>query len=312
MVTRRRRYAGIAHFPEALSVGSDALGLTEEVKIGQHKVRLTLPVFDPDSEKLAGPPDERLLPDSVESAFSDAWGYQSGGDLYRVGAARSSILLVPASNMATSDELRRLGESFFRWFDIVFHWATAWSGELVRQVGPKHSSAFNVITDGANIVGSGVSLGGVYLVGVPLTRDQVVGAFRRASRGEHLPPEHRLLLDAQAARMDGDFRRAVIDSATAAEVAIASAISDHLRSKKLTDAFIENLIKRAGGIIGLVDLYVGLGHALGVSKNKLMPELSEVRNNAAHRGWIPTDDIAKTAHRHARTVVGSAKPLPAS
>jgi hypothetical protein len=42
-VARRRRFTGIIHFPSALPIDLAALGLAEAVKIGVHKVTLTLP-----------------------------------------------------------------------------------------------------------------------------------------------------------------------------------------------------------------------------------------------------------------------------
>lgn len=45
---------------------------------------------------------------------------------------------------------------------------------------------------------------------------------KTAERGERLPSEHILLRDARASNLRGDFRRAVLDAATAGEMSLAA------------------------------------------------------------------------------------------
>ncbi|WP_439678291.1 hypothetical protein [Embleya sp. MST-111070] len=136
------------------------------------------------------------------------------------------------------------------------------------------------------------------------------GALRRASRGEHLPVEHQLLLSARDAQIGGDFRKAVIDAATAAEVALASYVADHLRTMGLASEFIDEMIKDVNGVVNLHGLCTRLGGEPGVTKNKLTSQLANIRNNAAHGGKIPTSEEVLAAGRHAVTIVHALRSLP--
>jgi len=310
-VTRRRRFTGIVHFPAALPVGLDALGFDETVKIGVHRVVLALPQVD-QSAALITPPQVggRPFPDVLHNALLDGWGYRSSARLYYVNAAAASLLLAPTDQLATSDEFQNLGEAFLRWFEIVLPWAEAWSGVPLRQVGQPRGSVLHVATDNGLIAGTGIHFPRVFIGAKPLTLGQVRAAFRRAERGERLPTEHRLIQSAWVARLEDDLRRAVIDAGTAAEVVLSSAITEELRRKRIAPGFVEQTVKDANGIVGLIDLYASLGHAPAVSRGKVADQLARVRNLAAHSGRVPTAQQADLAVQHARDLVRGARPLP--
>jgi hypothetical protein len=122
-----------------------------------------------------------------------------------------------------------------------------------------------------------------------------------------------MLLTAADAQSSGDRRRAVIDAATAAEVALGSYVADHLRGKRLQSEFIDEMIKNANGLIGLHSLCMRVGgEPGGVSKNKLMNQLANVRNLAAHLGEEPTSEQTILACKHAESIVQALRPLPES
>jgi hypothetical protein len=309
-VTRRRRFTGIAQFPSALPVGPDALGLSETVKIGEHNVALTLPQGNESGALIAPQRSGRPFPNVLHGALHGGWGYRSTPTLYYVQNAAASLLLTATDEVANSKEFRNLGEAFFRWFEIVRDWAEAWSGVPLGQVGQPRNSALHVATRDGRIAGTGIRLPAVFFGASPLTPEQVRAAFRRASRGERLPTEHRLIQSAQVAKFEGDLRRAVIDAGSAAEVALSSAIMTDLRRSRSISGFAERAVKDANGIMGLMNLYASLGHDPAVSKTKVRNELAEVRNLAAHTGYVPIVQEADLAIQHARDLVQGARPLP--
>lgn len=313
-MSKRRRFDGVAHFPESLPVEADALGSVHAAKIGSHKVTFTLPVAGSGMSVVA-PKDSRGndLMEPVLREFKGYWGYRSTERLYYISMARASFLLTPTPNIATSKEYGELGSSFFSWFDIVWHWTAAWSGEpLNSQIGDLRNSAFHVPTGDGRMAGTGTSLGGIFLGATPLSRSQVEGAFRRASAGQHLPTEHQLILASQSALLEGDLRRAVIDAGTAVEVALSSAVARELRARKVAPDFIDKVIINANGMAGLLGLYEAVGNRSPVSRNRLNNELAEVRNKAAHGGHIPLETKAQIAIDHASAIVAHAQPLPQS
>jgi hypothetical protein len=264
--------------------------------------------------QLVAPLDYRGKPlaEPLLSSFAGHWGYRASAALCYISSARISFLLNPAADVAASSEFRDLGETFLKWFGIVREWAAAWSGEPLRTIGESRGSVLHVPTGGGLMAGSSIRMSSVYIGAAPLTLAQLRSAFGRASRDEHLPVEHRLLLSAQVAQMGGDFRLAVIDAGSAAEVGLAAAISEELGRKGVVGEFIERAIVDANGVVGLASLYAALGHTLAVSKNKVASQLAQVRNGAAHGGRVPTKPEADLAVQHARALVEHARPLASS
>lgn len=217
-------------------------------------------------------------------AFEGRWGYRSTRHLCYVEAASASLLLHSQEGMHGSKEFTHLAGEFFRWFRTVQEWASAWSGEPLMDFDATHNPAIH-IPDGNKYLTGSPAIGRTIFIGArPLSQAQLSGALRRASQGEHLPVEHRMLLSAADARLGGDTRKAVIDAATAAEVALASYIADQLRDRGLQSEFIDEMIKDVNGLANLNVLCTRMGGKPGVSKGKLDKELANVRNRAAHRG----------------------------
>ncbi len=129
----------------------------------------------------------------------------------------------------------------------------------------------------------------------------------------NLPPDHRLLMQAIMALAEGDYRRAAIDAGTASEVALGSAMREVLQSKNLNDEFIDQMVLRAHGIEGLFMEYIALGKVpmfrnAPVSRSRVMSQLAEVRNGAAHAGRVPTAKESTGAVELAHSLVMTAHP----
>lgn len=243
-------------------------------------------------------------------AFEHRWGYRSSERVYYVTAAAASVLLWPEEEMYDSEEFTNLSKAFFPWFKAAQEWASVWAGMPLGDFDNSHESALHIPDGGRYITGSPARMRTLFVPKQPLSRAQVSGALRRASRGEHLPVEHQMLLSAEDAQLGGDLRKAVIDAATAAEVALASYVADHLRKKDLASEFIDEMIKDVNGVANLHVLCTRLGGEPGVSKNRLTTELADIRNKAAHGGKIPTSREAIVAGKHAVTIVRALRPLP--
>jgi hypothetical protein len=322
-MSRRIRFHGVAEFPWKIPVREECLGMLDRIRVGNRSVEIALPINGagthetPPGAPLLAPQDYRGQPlaGPAISASTVNWGFRFSANLHYIGAARVSFLLTPASSIYTSPEFLELHQDFLNWFDIVQHWAAAWSGVPLR-IGGRQESISLILTKDNRTVGTPILFFPAVTVdltakAVPLSRTQLQSAFRRASQGNQLPVEHRLLLSAQVARMAGDRRLAVIEAGSASEVALAAAVSEDLRSRKATIEFINQTIIDANGIVGLMALYMTLGHILSVSKNRVANELARIRNLAVHGGQIPTDSETQNAINHASALVQDARPLPA-
>lgn len=312
-MSRRVRFHGVANFPWQIPAEADCLGMLDRIKVGTHSIEIALPIGDPEANGalLVEPQDYRGEPLAVPLInLRTLWGYRSTANLYYIRAARMSFLLASANNVVTSPEFGELEREFLKWFDIVQHWASAWSRQPLREIGGPQESILHILTKENQVIGTPIRFPGVFFGATPLNRAQLQSAFRRASRGDQLPVEHRLLLSARIAQMEGDRRLAVIEAGSASEVALATAISADLKGRKATTEFIDQTIKGANGVVGLRSLYVALGHALSVSRNRVVTELAEIRNLAVHGGRVPTDPETHGAINHASAIVQEARPLP--
>jgi hypothetical protein len=159
--------------------------------------------------------------------------------------------------------------------------------------------------------------GGVILTQPPITymesRASLLEDWRNAvahaNAGEVPPDEHRFLRDARAAIRRRDPRRAVIDAATAAEVALSRAVRTRLAVNSPSDDEVENVLRRASGAVELYDLLRVLGGAQAVSRGRLADRLAGKRNSAAHAGRPPTWDEAQSAVAVATELVNAETPI---
>jgi hypothetical protein len=133
-------------------------------------------------------------------------------------------------------------------------------------------------------------------------------AVERANAGDSAPEEHLLLRDSRAAWLRNDPRKALIDAATAVEVALAAEIQRSLGPNASVEA-IDRVLKNASGVIDLHDLTVALGTAIPVSRARLIHRLADRRNVAVHRGVAPSDAELGHALRLADSIVRGVRPL---
>jgi serine/threonine protein kinase len=137
------------------------------------------------------------------------------------------------------------------------------------------------------------------------------GALIESASAVSLPDDHGYLKQAIIALAETDYRRAVIDAATAAEVALRWAISDHLRQRGWNPRDTGETIRDANGLDGLFARYTKLGSSpkLPVSTGDVRLDLAKLRNDAAHEGRIPAANKAIRAVEIAHYLVNAAHPL---
>ena len=126
-----------------------------------------------------------------------------------------------------------------------------------------------------------------------------------------LPRDHGYLKQAIIALAETDYRRAVIDAATATEVALGRAISDHLQQRGWTAGDIRETVRDANGLDGLFARYIKLCSRLNqpVSTNDVRFDLAALRNKTAHDGRVPAAREAIRAVEIAYQLVTAAHPL---
>jgi serine/threonine protein kinase len=125
------------------------------------------------------------------------------------------------------------------------------------------------------------------------------------------PDEHRFLMQAIMSLAESEYRLAVIDAGTAAEIALRHALISCLSKANQTPDYIDQIVRSAKGLDSLFDHYFrfGAGRHLPVSRRQVWDELTHVRNEAAHNGYIPSRTKATQAVECARVLVNAILPV---
>jgi hypothetical protein len=125
--------------------------------------------------------------------------------------------------------------------------------------------------------------------------------------GDQPPLARVLLTTAKRAAATGNSRLAVIDAATAAEVALTSGLTDRL-STEASSQVAQMLIERTRMLGPRLDLAKDLGMAL---PDRIRADLVDRRNAVIHRGAAVTDADAHAAITAAGNLVDEYEPLAA-
>jgi serine/threonine protein kinase len=144
---------------------------------------------------------------------------------------------------------------------------------------------------------------------IKLPRNTKFVALTKMPSEMDLSPDHRCLVQAIMALYETDHRRAAIDAGTATEVALALAISGELQAKGLNPKTIDLIIRMSNGLAALISLYTTFDLTLPISRGRVMDQLANIRNFAAHAGRIPSAEEATRAVEVARTLVSAVHPF---
>ncbi|SUA14290.1 Uncharacterised protein [Mycolicibacterium aichiense] len=141
----------------------------------------------------------------------------------------------------------------------------------------------------------------------PLELQNLQACIAATGDGGAPPTEWMLIRDARSLLNTGQTRRAVIDAATAAELAMTKLIDNYLATANTTDIVKKALDARYRALEGRARLLRDLRK--GLLSHRLDEDLIKPRNYATHRGHALTDEQAQTAVDMATAVVEEAYPL---
>jgi hypothetical protein len=290
---------------EGVRTVREALGLDETVMIGGIECRALLPVQGHWPTFLAGPPaasgdDEQ---DHGWPLRSTDWGENSSNSVI----IRAVGIIPAGTRIPAGDEHIDFDRAAAQWRQLLRDWLA------VAAEGPTDSAEDYY---GATIWGSSEyddeevpyqphQRGHRY----PTQRLSAwawTHALGHASAGDQPPLARALMTTAARAAVAANWRVAIIDAATAAEVALTAglaALSATLQSHKDKERIAST--RMLGPLLGLA-------RDLGMSlPPKIDEDLKDVRNAVVHRGADMTSAQAKAAITAAWAVVHQYDPLPA-
>ena len=227
-----------------------------------------------------------LVESEIEA--SDGWEFRNG--VSALSGEMDSWLIAVTDWLAvlTDQNFLQLGSSQLSVSEIGFH---AWSGdEAGTRHTPSGSNLFNVQRPPDAISANDLERG--------------VQLARKCHRPE---TEWLLIRDARSLASEGEYRRAVLDAGSAAELALTALLETHLYPAG--DPIREALIDRCRTLGALKDL------ALQLIPEKVPEQLQDdviaPRNDAVHRADEPvTRNTAEKAIVKAIEVVATAYPIP--
>jgi hypothetical protein len=141
----------------------------------------------------------------------------------------------------------------------------------------------------------------------PLDLHGFQGCLTATGNQEAPPAEWLFIRDAHSLLNAGENRRAVIDAATAAELAMTTLIDKYLATANTDEIVRTALVKRYSALEGRTALLRRLRS--GLLSDQLQRDLIEPRNFATHGGHSLTDAQAQTAVDMAIDIVEEAYPL---
>jgi len=189
------------------------------------------------------------------------------------------------------------------WWDALSSWIEVATGQDLAILGdrrPKQPQIFHLW--GGNPDGTMRPLammlqGTVFPPSHPLPSQGLQTILAAVAKGQAAPPERLHLADARSLHNNGQWRRAVIDAATAAEVGMTSWLDAN------ADAEVANKRRTLGA---LWPVYEELGGAVPDDFQKLVVD---PRNDAAHRGMSLTSEQSAAAIDATEKLLKGTTPL---
>lgn len=291
---------GIVEFSTSLFCSSDALEQTVDISIGGHTGTLALPSLpdwgvqeeDPLHKPLLGPAQARTWKRGESLIY---WGRPNS---YPAGDALVDLALIefPLHPDNLESGAQRVYEGFGAWLDLFEKYVIL----LTKQNTHKRVSGGDGPGRIELLIKEDAGLRHLYRTNPQRIAFELSGGdealhleqFREASRlsSQRLPPrfEYRLLLEAYSARKNEDYRKAIIEAATALEICLTARIMEEFDTQRVS--FGEKLLQKFRMLGGRFELVRILG--ISLPKKHYESLVIQPRNGVVHRAAFPNKALA--------------------
>jgi len=310
--------------PAGLHLDASFLGLVKPATIGGLPVDIVLPDYvregDGPAGGFVGVVDGRARVDWAallvkEDIWERLWPFGSpnawkGDEVKEFYAIRLLALPIGA---VTLEEARDFQLSVDGWVRLLELWIEVFSREDLHRNRirvDRHGKLASIWIDQGEPGGRGeilreeqdaitVELGRP----LPIEPQDWEGILAKASAGEEPPAAHVFIRDSRQALDTGHHRRAVLDAATAAEIALADLRDEAVKSATSELAgYIASSVTR---IEGIAKFLRKVGQTL---PQQITEDIGQPRNSAIHKGHDPDAEEAGRALRKAEEIVDLASP----
>ncbi len=291
---------GIIEFTESLYCASDSLGKTASVMLGGVEGTLTLPSLpewgeseeDPLHKPLLGPLPARLWKRG-ETPIS--WGRPTS---YPTGTATVELALLefPLEGENTDTNAQKIYAAFGSWLKLFEEYVKLITKQRTRKRvfggdGPGH---LELLSDDATGL-KHISRTSPTSISIEMRSDdeslhleQFTEAAQLSSNGLRPCLQYRMLLEAYSARRNEDYRKAIIEAATALEVCLTIRIIDEFNAQGIS--FGKKLLQKfrmLGGRFELIRLL-----EINLPEKDYMMLVINPRNKVIHRASFPDKGMA--------------------
>lgn len=292
---------------EGVYSSAETLALRCPTTIGGLQCDVLLPVLDPaPMEIYLKPPNDEgqeFDPDWLGWSQGTKWGLEHGGGSVTISAV--GIILISGS-IPWDQGLLNFDHAVGRWRHLLRDWLS------VIAEGP--TDFLDLPIRGETMWDNPGYTDAVWEYYYDnrqrpqrVSQWQWAHALAHTCAGDQAPLARGLLTTAKRAAATGNLRQAVIDAATAAEVALSSGLTDRL-SAEASPNVVQALIDRTKMLGPRLSLAKDLGMTL---PERIRPDLVEHRNAVVHRGSSVTDAEAQAAITVAAKLVDEYEPLAA-
>lgn len=291
---------GIIEFTESLYCASDSLGKTASVLLGGVEGTLTLPSLpewgkneeDPLHKPLLGPLPARSWKRGETPIF---WGSPTS---YPTGTASVELALLefPLKTENPDTNAQEIYAAFGAWLKLFEEYVKlitkqGTSKKVFGGDGPGH---LELLSNNATNL-KHISRTSPTSISIEINSDdeslhleKFIEAAQLSSNGLQPRLQYQMLLEAYSARRNEDYRKAIIEAATALEVCLTIRIIDEFSTQGIS--FGEKLLKKfrmLGGRFELIRLL-----EIDLPEKDYMNLVINPRNEVIHRASFPDKEIA--------------------
>jgi hypothetical protein len=321
----------VVALPMTLTVDAECLGTTWTTKLGRLDVEIVLPNAQqyPDGRPHVGPPPTPGLRDDIDwserLSYFSPWGsfasWHNDAPLGKGDVVDIYHLLLRSRVSANGDKevpqgvVDQLVPALKPWLHLLADWI-----EVIRKTYLERSEfpGERSISLGSELMlwyfdgerGHPLSPGTLMAPGVFIGRKgmdlaELHLALRLAEAQQTPPTEYTYLRDARGLLRGKANRRSVLDSATAAEIALVKLLDARIASESES---ARSAIRRTSNNLGR--LIQNLPQKYGIAlRGDIQSGLATPRNDAIHAGIEPSRDVATLALDIAEELVELATPL---
>lgn len=294
---------------QGLLFEKDVLGQRFELELGNLQAILHFPNLHIDNiskiPHLVSPPSHTIAEEIVEGR---PWGSVVEFNTDESNVIVKKVLIQNIFVECTNSVLTNSQHQIRAIWNAAYEQLSEWLQIISEQDSKNgsHASTKGQVTHYLNNVDGLIKPGALHveigahplIPGLPLSKEDVEKSLSKVQNQTTPPQVYKFLLRSRIGFHESDFRKSVIDAATAQEILLTSLLRSKLMDGQLDQFALLKLGRR--GLGELLQNWQDLG---GILPKAQTPKITDLRNKAVHEGYVLTEDEARTYYAVARELI---------